>query len=436
MLSIKWDCAAIVFTDGNEVVAEDRFGTCIDGDKAGVRDAEIIQKAIDAASPAGEIKICKGVYKLEKSLVITSNLLFHGEGRGTIFRPPQDDYAIKVETTDATDIPRPYQGSWKGTKHLYAVVVKEFCIDGGIDGDPETGKGIYMRDFWSSSFENIWIEKTGNALYLRNVHESAFRNLFLLRNGNVNTDEPSVLFDEQSDNNHVTKMTLIYPRHTGVYLKGKQGDPSQSPRLLWFNDCMLHGWNVTEDGPAQCPLIRMEHVDKQRTDVTFNNCRITVAAKGQASFDLDNAAVSVRNSVISATFGKYIFKAKKNSRIRSVGNTFHSGDPETNDYVVHAEHSQVLFKDNVLIGRNLGVKLIAARDSVITHNTFEIETGKITIDIEDDGDQGSENIVVQQNTCRELSAEAALHVAEQSAASTIVDGNYFAGNYAKQASLA
>ena len=53
---IKWGFTALVFIEGNKIIAADRYGEVMMEGIAGKADADVIQTAIDSASPVGEIK--------------------------------------------------------------------------------------------------------------------------------------------------------------------------------------------------------------------------------------------------------------------------------------------------------------------------------------------------------------------------------------------
>jgi len=127
---LRRECSALVYIEGEAVVAEDSLGDVISSGQVGSDDAAVIQAAIDSAHPSGEVRISRGTYCLEKSIVIANAGTITGEGRGTVIVPPAGDYAFKVMTTDDTETFRPYQPGGR----LYAVIVRGLAIDGTTAG--------------------------------------------------------------------------------------------------------------------------------------------------------------------------------------------------------------------------------------------------------------------------------------------------------------
>ena len=176
-------------------------------------------------------------------------------------------------------------------------------------------------------------------------------------------------------------MTLIYPNYIGLEMVGDPADSRSAPRLVWITDSMFHGWLPPKGIWGKAPyseaapydLIYLKDCDSQkdgRTDVVFANCRITVAGRGQASVNVINSPITIRNSVITATAGKYVVRASEGAQIRLTGNSFHGSNPEGCNYAVHADKAEVLVKDNRLVGHNLQIALSPGLNSIIADNRF------------------------------------------------------------------
>lgn len=428
------DSSALVFIEGDAVVAEDAAGSVIRSGKAGTDDATVVQSAVDNSHPAGEVKMSRGAYAFDKPVIIANSGTISGEGRGTVISPPRGDFAFKVMTTEKTETYRPFQPGGR----LYAVIVRDLAIDGEINDGDWTGKGIYLNSFWSSTFHNLWIEKTSTALYMHRVHESSFSNIYLIANGNASAKEASVVMAAQSDNVHIRGLHLIYPNYIGLEMTGSATDSRDAPRLIFISDSMFHGWLPSGKvwGKAPWPeaapydLIHLRDCDSQkdgRTDVVIANSRITVAGRDHASVNVINSVVTIRNSVITATGGKYVVRASQGARVRLTGNSFHGNNPAGSKYAVHAADAEVLFKDNIVTGKNLQIYLAPGRNSIIADNRFSVEADTPAIWVGDDGATGSSNVQIRGNIFCGKDQTAAVEVSSLSTENIDVSGNQFVG---------
>jgi hypothetical protein len=431
---LKWDCSAVVFAEGESVVAEDEFGNVIRAGTAGADDADVTQSAIDKAHPAGEVRIRRGRYCFDKPVVIYNSSTIRGEGRGTVIVPPSADYAFKVMTTEDTELYRPFHGD---PGPLYAVILRDLAIDGERTDGRRQGKGIYMDTFWCSSFENLWISNTGNALYMRHVRESDFSNIHLIANGDPEQAEASVIMTDENNNLHFRGLFVIYPNYIGLEMKPTSASDTEIPeipRLVFISQSMFHGW-LREEGAAPYDLIRIADLDAHRVgmlaDVVIRDSRITVAGPGHASVNVINSPVTIANCVVTATEGKYVIRASEAARVRIVGNTFHSGNREGSKYALYTEDAEVIFKDNVLIGRNLAVRFAPASNSIVTDNRFILESEQSSVWVGDDGRAGSCNIQIAWNIFSEKRAESAIGVSRLSTEDIQIRDNQFVGHYQK-----
>jgi len=423
----RWDSSAVVFIEAESIIAQDANGQVIAEASAGKQDAAVVQAAIDHAHPAGEVKLCAGKYRFEKTVEIYNSAALRGEGRGTVIVPPQDDYALRVQTTDKTTIYRPFHGD---PGPLYAVIIADLTIDAADNA--ARGKGIHAEHFWSSCFQNLWIQNTGNAIYLRHSRESDFSNIYLIANGDEQAKQASVIMTGENNNIHFRGLYVIYPNYIGMELIGTREQGVEVPRLVFISQSMFHGW-LRESGAAHYDLIRIADLDAHRVgclaDVVIRDSRITVAGPGHASVNVINSPVTVANNVMTATQGKYVIRASDKARVTVTGNTFHSGSTSGSEYALYAQDCEVIFKDNVLNGANLNVELVAARNSIIADNRFANETPRPTVLIGDDGKTGCRHVEVSGNMFCEKHAPAAVRTSELSTEGINVHDNHFAGQY-------
>ena len=417
---MKWEYSSVVFVQNDKVIAEDRMGNIIAEGKNGIDDSYVIQSAIDISAPAGEIKITTGKYYLDKTLHVNSNNKITGSGRGTVLIPPINDFAIKVEKAEQEMIPRPYHS--KELHPLYAVIITDITIDGERDSLLNSGKGIYLSTFWSSSFMNLWIQNTGNAITLNNVHECDFQNIYLINNGNAEKKEAGFLLNGR-DNIHISGLYVIYQNYIGLQV-------TSNSKLIFITNSMFHGWNKLNK-PNKYPLISIQDIndgakkgDRLKSDVIIENCRITVGGEGTNVVDIANSPVTIRQCVASCGWGDAIISAVENSRVNISDNTFYSFKPlPTGKYVLYGEDSEVIFKNNVVSSLNLQVSLKAVRNSIIADNRFEAVTDKPNILLGDKGNEGCRSIQVKGNIFRKEKLNKAVEVEPYSTKSIEIHDN-------------
>ena len=258
----------------------------------------------------------------------------------------------------------------------------------------------------------------------------------MIANGNAEAKEPSVFFDGQCDNIHMSGITIIYPNYVGLQMVGHPTDSRHSPRLVWISDSMIHGWLAGDkanngspcDGPAPYDLIQITDCDTQkdgRSDITITNSRITVAAPGKAAVNVSNSPVTISSSVISAGRGECVVRASNDARVSIVGNSIYGPSPQGCKYVVYAENSEVLFKDNRLAMNNLQVVLAPGVNSIIADNRFATTIDGPVISIGDNGKTGSANVQVKGNIISGKTAGEAIAVSALSTEAIDVHGNQF-----------
>jgi len=418
--NLKWDCSAVVYIDNDKVLAEDRYGNIIKQGTAGEADADVIQSAVDSMGPSGEIKICRGKYLLDKPILIGSNIKLTGEGRGTVLVPPVEDYAFKVEKSEKEIIPRPYH-TYEGYP-LYALIIRDMTIDGEREDLSNSGKGIFLKGFWSSSFENLWIQNTGNAITLFRVHESDFRNIYLINTGHEEKKE-SGLFISGVDNIHFNGLYVIYQNYLGMKIV--------KSKLVFINQSMFHGWLPRQGGPAKYPLIqvkdlndRQENEGRYKADIVIENSRITVGGEGTSAVDIVNSPVTLRQCVATSGFGKTVISATKNARVNISDNSFYSFKPlPAGAYVLYAEDSEIIFKNNVVSVQNLQVCLKAARNTIVANNRFDVKTSEPFIIVGDRGGKGSRSIQINGNFLRSGNLDQVVRVSPLSTSNIDIRNN-------------
>jgi hypothetical protein len=417
---IKWECSAIVYIEKDIVIAEDKYGNIIQQGKSGKTDADVIQFAVDISGPAGEIKICKGKYILDKPILIYHNMKISGEGRGTILVPPIDDYVFKVEKGEREIFSRPYHV--KEGFPLYAVIFRDMTIDGKREGLHHSGKGFYLRGFWSSVFNNLWIQNTGNALSINHVKESDFANIYLINNGDEEKKEPSV-FITGGNNLHFSGLYVIYQNYIGLEVdRGK---------LIFISQSMFHGWLKREGETAKYPLIQVKDSNGDRkkegrykADFVLENSRITVGGEGTNAINVINSPVTVTQCVATCGFGNTVISATQNARVNASNNSFYSFKPlPMGSYVLFAEDSEVIFKNNVVSFQNLQVCLKAVRNSIIADNRFDAISEMPNINIGDYNNQGCRNVQVKGNIFRQEKLEDAVKVSKLSTKGIMIKDN-------------
>jgi hypothetical protein len=412
--------SALVYIENDIIAAEDRYGNTIKQGIAGEADADVIQTAVDLSAPAGEIKICRGKYILDKSVLIYHNVKVTGEGRGTIFVPPVNDYVFRVEKRDKEIFSRPFHS--RADLPLYAMIFRDFTIDGERDDLHHSGKGFYLSNFWSSSFENLWIQNTGNALTLDSIRESDFRNIYLINNGDEAKKESSI-FIYGGNNLHFNGLYVIYQNYIGLEV--------ERGKLIFISQSMFHGWVEWEGETAQYPLIQVKdsnsdknEEDRCKADLVIENSRITVGGEGSCAVDVINSPVTVKQCVATCSFGNTVISATQNARVNVSDNSFYSFLPlPMGSYVLYAEDSEVIFKNNVVSFQNLQVCLKAVRNSIIADNRFDAVSEKPNIYIGDNNNQGSRSTLVKGNIFRQKKLEDAVEVSAFSKKDIIIKDN-------------
>lgn len=154
---------------------------------------------------------------------------------------------------------------------------------------------------------------------------------------------------------------------------------------------------------------------RYKSDVVIENSRITVGAQDVPVVDIINSPVTLSQCVATAGFGNTVVRATKNARVNISDNSFYSLKPlPAGSYVLFAEDSEVIFKNNVISCKNLQLCLKSVRNSVIADNRFDALSEKSNILVGDLGDRGSRNIQINGNIFRHDSIEHAVQVSDKS----------------------
>ncbi len=288
------------------------------------------------------------------------------------------------------------------------MIIRDLTIDGERKNLPHSGKGLFLKNFWNSSFENLWIQNTGNAIYLQSIRESDFNNIYLINNGNEDNNEPGI-FITGGNNLHFRSLYVVYQNYIGLdIVKGK---------LIFITQSFFHGW-LEPHIPAKYPHIQVTDSNLDRfkegrlkSDIVIENSRITVGGEGSSVVNIINSPVTIRQCVATAGLGNTVIRATKNSRVNISDNSFYSLLPlPSGKYVIYAEDSEIIFKNNVVSRKNLQVCLKAARNSIIADNRFDAISEQPTIYIGDHGNQGSRSIQVRGNIFRKDNLKDAVKV--------------------------
>jgi len=410
--------SAIVYIENDKVITEDRYGKTIIAGTAGIDDAKVIQSAIDLAVPTGHIIITRGKYYLNKSLLIYSNIKITGEGRGTIIVPPIEDYAFKIEKGKKEIFPRPYH---EPRNPLYAVIIRDLTINGELENLPKSGKGLFLKNFWNSVFENLWIENTGNAMSLIGIRESDFTSIYLINNGDEEKKE-SGIFIEEGNNLHFRGIHVVYQNYIGLeMLKGK---------LVFITQSFFHGW-LKPHVPAKYPEIQIvdSNSDKHnegrlKSDIVIENSRITVGGEGSSVVNIINSPVTIRQCIATTGVGTTVISATKNARVNISDNSFYSLLLlPSGKYVLYAEDSEVIFKNNVVSRQNLQVYLKSVRNSIIADNRFDALSEEPNIYIGDKDNRGSRSIQVKGNIFNKADLKDAIKIDPNSVKDILIYNN-------------
>lgn len=394
----------------------DESGTLIRSGTAGEDDASIIQEAVDHLTTGGEIVLRAGRYTLTQSIGIHLPITITGEGRGTEIAPPAGDFAFEVfydgrcpdRTSSSFGVPpahaeqgmtwekrREMTGGFSYRPRLHGVHIRHLAIQG--DG---SGKGIYFATLTESTFRDLWIMNTtdGAALYFKEeVMECVFENLHLSNCGSPEHDEGSITIKSQTgdacNNLRFRDIYVIFPPYIGILI-GSKDNPSH-PRLIWFKDCMIHGWHVLTE-PAPYDLIDVVKTDPSR-GISFVGCRITNGGPDSAYLRVREGRVKLEDSVLGGGRGKHLLVAEDRANLHARSNTFHDADDL--DVPIVANQASLIFTGNQVSVRRGDpiLDITSPVFAIVTENQFEIPGESRCLRLSDDSASTAGPITVTGN---------------------------------------
>lgn len=378
----------VVESTGESVRAIDPKGKVLRYGKAGVDDAAVAQWAVDAARPGGSVTFRTGRYVFDHPVEINHSTRITGEGRQTIVVPPAKDFAFRIRRTDQSEIRRPtiHGVQWDNT--LVGVVMADLTIDGGPEG---RGKGIYISNVAESTLKDLWILRTraGAGLHLdQSVMELTVFSVHFTDNGNAALEEASVVISSQTSgdaNNNLRfdKTFVIFPNYIGVEIGAGTG--KIGPRLIFFNQCMFHGWlPIPKVAPFDLILVRNLFSE---LGVIIRDSRLTNTGEKNAYLSVERGEVKMFGNVLGGGRGGHMIRGGDGARLLVSGNTFQEIKNPNGEksFVLEASGSEISFKDNTL-GKNSGqVRLLRPRSAIVSNNSFHNPGKGGRIVIEADG---------------------------------------------------
>ena len=402
----------IGITEDNRIESIDDTGQQIKSGKAGTDDAAVIQDAVDRLAKGGQILLRAGRYMFDRPVEVTVPVTICGEGRGTEIQPPDGDFAFKVfengscpsRRYDSFGTPPVHAEpgpAWPGGKvghtrpRLHSVHIRHLAIQGH-----GRGKGISLACLTESMFTDLWISNTGEGPALQfemEVMETVFDNLHLSNCGCPASQEATIEMKSQTgdacNNLHFRSIYVIFPKYIGVQIGGDQGP--NHPRLLWFEDCMLHGWHHRAE-PAPYDLMRVNKTDPAR-GICVKGCRLTNSGEDSAYLRVREGRVKIEDCVLGGGRGRHYLAVQPGATLQAIGNTFHY-DVDL-EHVLTADRAEVVFTGNqVVLGKgNPVLDIRSPRTARINENRFQLDSGQCPLRITDSAEAPSGPVVVTGN---------------------------------------
>ncbi|MCL5271431.1 MAG: hypothetical protein M1457_12970 [bacterium] len=402
----------------------DASGQIVKRGRAGTDDATIIQDAIDRLreTMGGQVLLRAGKYVLSQPIQVNLPVSIVGEGRATEIKPPKGDFAFKVHH-DGRSLERHYasfreppahfekvpgweskgiakawmEGRGTGRPRLWGVLIRHLAIQG--DGQ---GKGIFLSWLTESAFRDLWINNCadGAALFLeQQVMECVFDNLHLSNCGSPANKEATITIRSEAgdpcNNLWFRSIYVIFPQYIGIEIGSVEHE--NHPRLIWFEDSMIHGWHVLVD-PAPYDLIRINRTDPSR-GICFKGCRITNGGAENAYLRVRQGRIKVEDSVFGGGRGKHFLVAEPGASLQVTGNTFH--DAADLKSALLAEKAELVFTGNqVMLGRgNSVLDIRSPRFARINDNVFSLK-GQWAVHLADTKDAPAGAVAVTGNFIR------------------------------------
>ncbi len=403
---------AIAIADG-KVEALDEGGKQLDSGTAGEDDAAVIQAAVDSLDRGGRVLLRAGRYQLDRPIAVTVPVTICGEGRSTEVLPPEGDFAFKV-FEDGSCPSRRYDSFGTPPAHappgaawgednvghtrprLHSVHIRHLAIQGH-----GRGKGISLACLTESKFADLWISNTGEGPALqfeREVMETVFDNLHLSNCGCPATRQATIAMKSQAgdacNNLHFRSIYVIFPQYIGIEIGGDQGP--NHPRLLWFEDCMVHGWHHLAE-PAPYDLIRVNRTDPTR-GISFTGCRITNSGAESAYLRVREGRVKIQDCVLGGGRGRYLLVAEPGATLQATHSTFHDAVDLQN--VFRAEEAEIVFTGNqVVLSKGQPVLDIRSpRTARIRENRFQLAPEQCPVRVSDSAEVPAGPVRVTGNT--------------------------------------
>jgi hypothetical protein len=175
-------------------------------------------------------------------------------------------------------------------------------------------------------------------------------------------------------------------------------------------------------------LIYVKDVSYER-GLTISRARLTNNHPDYCHMVVEKGTVSVLDSIIGGgAGGDAMIRAEKDARMRIAGNYFQGFGNFTHN-VLRCNGAEVVFKDNVIGGKNERVLLAPAKRSIVTGNRFANTTEGASLRALDDGEDPCEHVVIADNVFQEERAGAAIEISELSRSGVVLRDNCFAGRY-------
>ncbi|MFO7956220.1 MAG: hypothetical protein R6X33_03895 [Candidatus Brocadiia bacterium] len=390
----------------------DEAGKRLNSGNAGEDDAAVIQDAVDRLDEGGQVLLRAGHYEFERPVEVTVPVTICGEGRGTEIRPPEGDFAFRV-FEDGSCPSRRYESfgtppvhaepgpAWPEGKvghtrpRLHSVHIRHLAIEGH-----GRGKGISLACLTESMFADLWISNTGEGPALQfemEVMETVFDNLHLSNCGCPASREATIEMKSQTgdacNNLHFRDIYVIFPQYIGIQIGGDQGP--NHPRLLWFEDCMLHGWHHRAE-PAPYDLMRVNKTDPAR-GICVKGCRLTNSGAESAYLRVCDGRVKIEDSVLGGGRGRHFLVAEPGATLQAINCTFH--DAVDLENVLTADRAELVFMGNqVVLGKGGPVLDVRSpKTARISENRFQLAPGQCPLHITDRAEAPAGPVVVNDN---------------------------------------
>jgi hypothetical protein len=439
----------VVSRTARGVEAVDGAGKLVAASAPNGDDAAVVQAAVDAVFPGGRITIRPGRYVFRKSVVVWNSTTISGDGRQTVIVPPARDFAFRLLKREdsrtirwevdglpigSTAPPRDCrwllsigertqtQGNLKlpdDCSPLLGIVLQGLTIDG-----EKNGKGVYLDHVAECTLRDLWIHNThgGAGLYIRDVWETSFDNIHLLGNGSRESAEASVVITAEGANNlHFDRFFVIFPNYVGLEIGS--GAVREDPRLIFVSHAMFHGW-LPVPTVREYDLIRIRNLDPYR-GLVLRDSRLTNSGPDNAYLNVEKGDVKLQSCVLGGGRGGAMIRLGSAARVTANANSFHatSAPAGKTTFTLDATGGELTFVDNLVSPGTGPLRLVGVRNSIVSRNRFLAPAKGPRIRIEDRGPNGCSNVVVNNNFFPASEADA-VSVSPFSKTGTRIEGNF------------